>query len=574
MAYIVKQTNGSGRVYVHLAENHHIPELGQARQTRQHLGVLDPATGELLLSRQIEKLNPAILALLNKAGISCGKRRAPDPVRQSRKSGRQSLAADEPAAVEDIGEMHGLTQLCESIGLKKCLEVFGEDGAALFALAVWQVCTGDAQYLAEAWLDARLSPAALGAFDFSPSGMSALMDRTGGRRTRMDRFFQAWLAERCLPRAVIYDTTSISTCSEQLEDAEWGYNRDKEALPQINLAMAIDAGSGLPLAFRLLPGSISDVSTLATTGKFLAEYGLTGFSYCLDRGFFSNSNLRDMLQNSLHFVMGVPFTSNQALALAKQGRSLLQSSRSSILYGDEALRCAEMAWEVDMATKEQKDTPARKLKAFLFLNPERAVSRMQELERRLIGIEHLAAKQAFADAGKAEAWKIDNAKGLAKFFRVSKAAGAVRICRRDELVDEANMMAGLALYVADQQDKQMTAEQMLPVIRHRDTVEKVFDVFKNDNEQNRLRTGSAQHAQGRAFLGFLAAIVRTHLEACIRNAGLNKKLTTSEALAMLRKIRVVRFESGRRVMLEIPRKTRKLCAALNIPAPNPEHLNG
>ena len=573
MAYIVKQASSSGRVYVHLAENHHIPELGQARQTRKYLGVLDSATGELLLSRQIQKLDPTTEALLEKAGISHGNRHAPKPGRQARKSGKWILSADEPASVEDVGEMYALVHLCRSIGLKKCLAVYEEDGPALFALAIWQACTGDAQYLAEAWIETRPLPNALAEFDFSSSGMSALMYRIGSSRTKMDRFFQAWITEQRLPRAVIYDTTSISTYSERLEDAEWGYNRDKETLPQINLAMAIDADSGLPLAFRLLPGSISDVSTLVTTGKFLAEYGLTGFSYCLDRGFFSNSNLRDMLQNALHFVVGVPFTSRQALTLARQGHSLLQSSKSSILYGDQVLRQSEGTWEVNMGTKDGKDMPSKTIRAFLFLDPERAVNRMQSLERRLIEIERLAAQQVFTDAKDAEVWKKENAKGLARFFRVSDA-DAFRICRRNELVDEANMTAGLSLYVTDQQGAGMTPEQALPAIRGRDAVEKIFDVFKNDNEQSRLRTGNSQIAEGRVFLGFLAAVVRTHLEACMRKANLNKKLTINEALAMLRKIRVVRFESGRRVLLEIPRKTRNLCSALGIPEPDMTLPNG
>ena len=76
MAYIVRQKAANGRICVHLAENHHIPELRQARQTRRHLGVLDRESGELLLASGLPEPDAALLALLRKAGIAYEGRRA------------------------------------------------------------------------------------------------------------------------------------------------------------------------------------------------------------------------------------------------------------------------------------------------------------------------------------------------------------------------------------------------------------------------------------------------------------------------------------------------------------------
>ena len=44
-----------------------------------------------------------------------------------------------------------------------------------------------------------------------------------------------------------YDVTSISSYSKGIESLEWGYNRDKEKLPQLNLGMYYGESSGLPL---------------------------------------------------------------------------------------------------------------------------------------------------------------------------------------------------------------------------------------------------------------------------------------------------------------------------------------
>jgi len=569
MAYIVKQTSATGKIYVHLAVNHHISALKQARQSRQHLGVLDAESGELLLSKAVQQITPDIVALLAKSGIAYHGRHAPASGRQRKNALPSALRThDVPSAVEDIGEMHALLHLCRDLGLERSLSVFAQDGGALLILAIWQVCTGDAQYLAESWLDTRVLPSGWAAADFSSPSLSALMERIGGNQTLLDRFFRAWIAERAFPQAVIYDTTSISTYSEQLAEAEWGYNRDKESLPQINLAMAMDGMSGTPLAFRLLPGSIADVTTLLITGKFLAEYGLTTFSYSLDRGFYSSANLHELLLASLDFVIGVPFTNKQAVQVARTALPLLQSSKCSLLYGDQVMRQTATTWEVCMKTKAAPDTPPRSLKAFVFFDQERATNQTLQRERKLLELERLAAKQSFDDRQEAEAWRMENTKHLARFLQTLDHDGHPYITRRDDLIDEANAMAGLSVYVAHNEQTPMTAERALAVARGRDAVEKVFDVFKNDNHQSRLRTGKSDVAQGRVFVAFLAAIVRTNLECRMREAKLNKHLSIDEVLAGLRKIRVVRFESGNRVLLEIPKKTRTLMEALKIPAPS------
>lgn len=559
MAYIVKQRTRGGKMYVHLAINHHVPKLNQARQTREHLGVLDEQTGELLWNSKRPEPEAELLTLLTKAGITYQGQRAP---RAGRKLGIKHRFG-QPSAIEDIGEMHVLMHLCQSIGLDKCALEFGEDGPALLALAIWQACAGDPQYLAEFWLETRVLPETLHDVDFSSSAMSALMRRVGCARTLQDRFFRAWIKACGYPDAVIYDTTSLSTYSDRLEDAEWGYNRDHDILPQVNLALAADGRSGLPLAFRLLPGSISDVKTLLTTGEFLTEYGLKKFSYSLDRGFYSNANMRGLLADGLRFVIGVPFSNKQARNLVKNVQHELQSSSRSILYGEQVIRQTQSTWTVDMGTGEK----TRQAQAFVFLDQERATGQILGLEKKLLEIERLAGTEAFANRQEAELWRDENAKKLARYFKCNTES-PFEIRRNEATIDEACSMAGISLYIAYAgENVALNAEQALTIARGRDAIEKVFDVYKNDNNQNRLRTGDREIAQGRMLLAFLAAIARMALEARLRKAKLNKKFTVDEALAMFRKIKAVKFESGRRILLEIPKKTRELLNALEITSP-------
>ncbi|MDR2773251.1 MAG: hypothetical protein LBC19_00670, partial [Tannerella sp.] len=70
---------------------------------------------------------------------------------------------------------------------------------------------------------------------------------------------------------------------------QWGYNRDGEELPQINMGMVCSRESGLPFFYNTFPGSIVDAGTIKNTLKYMEEYKLQNFTlimvyqiYCAD----------------------------------------------------------------------------------------------------------------------------------------------------------------------------------------------------------------------------------------------------------------------------------------------------
>lgn len=61
---------------------------------------------------------------------------------------------------------------------------------------------------------------------------------------------------------IALDITSISSYSQLMKSCEWGYNRDHENLPQINLCMLFGEESMLPVYQTAYTGSLKDVTTL------------------------------------------------------------------------------------------------------------------------------------------------------------------------------------------------------------------------------------------------------------------------------------------------------------------------
>jgi len=110
-----------------------------------------------------------------------------------------------------------------------------------------------------------------------------------------------------------------------------------------------------------------------------------------------------------------------------------------------------------------------------------------------------------------------------------------------------------------------TAESVLGDYRARDTAEKLFDAFKTEDGQYRLRTASDPSVQGRFFLGFLTLILRAELEKRMHTAQLHRSMTTANVFDELAKIKALRTRQGSRILLEVSKKQRALLSSLNLP---------
>jgi len=207
---------------------------------------------------------------------------------------------------------------------------------------------------------------------------------------------------------VIHDTTSVSSYSDGLDLLEWGYNRDKEALPQLNFAMVVSRDRGRPLWFRVVPGSIPDVATLKVTKKELMALGLCDFKFALDRGYFSESNLIDLKSSKVGFTLGAPTTSKAAQRLIHDSAATLATPGSSFIYRGKRLRHVPGEYRIEGEDK-LKSVPAH-----VFLNPEQREELMARLEMGLLEFEDKVSTKWFNSPKTLTAWLKTNAKGLAK----------------------------------------------------------------------------------------------------------------------------------------------------------------
>lgn len=556
MAYIVKQSATHGRINVFLAENHHIPQKGP-RQTRTYIGILDVETNELILSSKQPEPNEALIELLSAKGITYNNKKANGPGRkQTRKTSASShtklINSIEKSGVFEIGRLNAFNYLAKESGLSACLSnTYGEVlGKRLLSAAIYQASEAMPFYLAGEWADDTGVGEAM-----SSSSLSRMLDEVGKNSELFNTFFTHWIKACGKPISVIHDTTSISSYSNSNDDIEWGYNRDCEQLPQINIALVVAKSSRLPIWFRMVSGSVPDVASLKLTCKILKSLGLKEFSFSLDRGYFSRSNLLEMLRTTIGFTLGAPTSQGQANQLVLSNKEALESIESSFLFNGKRMRHVTCEYLIEDKKGENMSVPGH-----LFLDLSRREAAACRMETTILELEQIAKESKFSSKAKADSWINENTGKLSDFFKVEGSNKQWCIVRNIDEITKNISTAGVALILTSRLG--LSAKEVLEDYRCRDIAEKVFDTLKNGIDVNRLRTANSNQINGRLFVAFIAVILRALIETKLKQKNLLSKYSIDEALAILKKIKQLKLPDESTVNIEIPKKARIIKEAI------------
>ncbi len=559
MAFVIKQRGAGGKISIHVAQSVHRPGRTPCH-VRQHLGVLDPETNELVLAKGKPEPDDGLLELLAAKGVVYKGRRAPDRRRSAAVVAGPATSGPcgcGPLRLEELGRTAVLCALARESGLLDALrEAFGEAvGGRLLVVAMHQVCEGAPLYMTGEWADAICGGAVGG---LSAPTVAGLVRDVGADLDARRRFSAAWIRACGMPKALVHDTTSLSTYAA-LDGAEWGYNRDGDDLPQLNLALVAARDSRVPIWYRTIPGSVPDVSSLKATAALLTDLGLTDFSFTLDRGYFSSGNVADMLEKGIRFTIGVPLHLKQAKAALKAKRRALTAFKRAFLAEGSALGHAE--WEYVLTRGDGTQTA---LAAHLYFNRERQAQSAARLGKIVLELKERADRLEFEGYRQAKDWIAENAGAHAKYLAPGRDGErhCVRIKYNRVSAATANFGVTMILTSNPADAPRPDHEDVLADYRSRDMAEKIFDAYKNATGNDRIRTGKTDSAEGRVFLAFLAVTLRSLFENRLRETSLKRSVNVPEALARLAKIRRLVPVNGAPLLLEVPRKSRELAEAI------------
>lgn len=517
MAYRIEKHVGDA-VYVYEATSSWDADKKQPRQTRTYLGKRDPRTGAVI------------------------------PPRQSRT----------PRSAKDYGNWYLLSHIATKLGLPALLQqVFSDDASVLLALAVFEVSEAAPLYLLPQWVETTYIndvPA------LSSSDLSRLTQRLGRMDVERDTFFQRWIAHCSPVQTMVFDITSLSSYSTLLHEVEWGYNRDHDPLPQVNLGMVYAEDTQRPLYYQVYPGSIRDVSTLSNMIRYCEAFALAPELFVMDRGFYSAANVAALLNQPVPFLLPLPRSVGLFPELLQQQYQTLRALPNSFLFQNDLL--CHVQTTVPLGLKP--------VEAHIYFDPARFHAQATHFLTRLWQAEAALVGHQFRSQKDAQHALSSQTPGAAAFFRCSATEQQVTMVRDALTIQQHLTPMGVTIFLTNHPD--LDRLQLLRIYRQKDVIEKAFDVVKHELDGQRLRGHSTEAITGRLFLKFLSLIVYSALQQTMREQQLFAEYSVREMLYELKKLRVVEMLNGKCLLTEVSKRQREIFEAFDIAVPTLKNL--
>jgi len=347
-----------------------------------------------------------------------------------------------------------------------------------------------------------------------------LFMRVGRDETLQQSFF----ANRCASikeRAVLaYDSTTISTYSENQIEARYGYNKDEDGLKTIKLLTLYSIETRQPVAFTKQPGNLPDVITIENALKQLSILGLGDAEIITDNGYFSERNLAALFLAHFDFVTLVK-TSLKWVKAEIDGHLDDFVSVSSACPFDSGIHGITLTLMRDFVKvrkyasrksgmqKGSEEIFRRRVYLHLYFNSARKAEEEISFDNDLIELKRNIEEGAvMEDLPKAAQNK------AAKFLQIKKWGSKARVSFHEAACREAKKHLGFFALISNSEKDPF---ECLSKYRKRETIESFFGAMKQRADGTRIRVWDTDTLRGRMFVQFIALCYYEYLNNEIRN---------------------------------------------------------
>lgn len=225
--------------------------------------------------------------------------------------------------------------------LKECFPL--ETAAQIYCYALIQ-CANDFTYIDQ--IDDYYQESILAlkykdyGFKMGYTALGNLLHHLGSHGNPVRAFEQKMIEDSS--KNIAIDGHVIRSCSEENDLAEAGYKMKLMKAPQVNVLIAFDVKTHLPLMYRTYRGSSVDKSSVVS---FLESRRFKDVKFMVDRGFYSKDALELMSSNGNCYIIPLPENSTVFKRIKKtleytSGEFIYQSSKkdtSRIVYYRETI---------------------------------------------------------------------------------------------------------------------------------------------------------------------------------------------------------------------------------------------
>jgi len=385
---------------------------------------------------------------------------------------------------------------------------------------------------------------------FSSQRLSRLIEKIGS--SSVDRLIGKSILKRLgTRRTLLYDITSVSSYSRGIGILEWGYNRDGDTLPQVNISLIIDRAEGIPVMYEVYPGRIVDVSTLSNTVKKLKGHGVEECMLVLDRGFFSVINIEQLHREGIDYIISAPHSLKTVKMALSRAQKALNDPNNMKLYNNEPLFIVDTEVQIGDIT----------VKGYCYYNPKRAREEEEKFYRRLYDIkEVIEGIKPFNRRDLKQ--RIEEVAGqYKKYFKIKIGRDRITVSFRNNAIRQrTNRMGKFIILYSGEIDWQ----ECLSSYKGKYLIEEGFDILKNDLRFYTPHVHKENTLRGLLFIHFLALLLKMRLLKMMRDKGIIKKYSITGLLTELSKLKLIELSDGSIIKTEQTKKQKEILSLLNL----------
>ena len=330
-----------------------------------------------------------------------------------------------------------------------------------------------------------------------------LFKDVGRNEDGVQRYFSSRATRLDKSPVLAFDSTTISTYSENQSEARRGFNKDGNGLNTIKLLTLYSVKAREPLAFAKQPGNIPDVISIENTLEQLKCLDLETPLIVTDNGYYSQKNMMEFARSNVKFLTLVDPNIVWVRETVDALREMLAGMSSTCPFdpsvcGATSLRMHEFN-RIRQRSRNgkvagEKETFSRRLYVHVYYSPDNEAKKGLTFRKDLLELKAQIA-DGTTEFTKSAQKKID------KYLICSRKGrgGKLKVGFNDEAIAEAKKYFGYFALVSNQTMDTFTA---LENYRLREKIEELFAVQKGKLDGARPRTWYPDNLRGRQFVQF------------------------------------------------------------------------
>lgn len=476
---------------------------------------------------------------------------------ENAKNGSADVKKDDRGSEQFENRQYGAVWLLEKLA-EQChikddlMDVFQYDETIVndvLTLAIFPMLSGWSYAQTARWQKYTKTPSD---HFLQPSYITRLTQRITNQH-RMEFLHARILREK--PNALLAcDSTTRSGYEHCLADIRWGKNKDNSAMMNTLEVVVYSITSHEPIYYRTFAGNENDKRTVRAIMADLKELGIDDLTIIFDRGYESDDNFVEMIEDDQPFLMcGIvsrePIYSN-ILKIRYNKRGIPENMKY-----DKANHC----YYAQFSQPYRVDGKEAELKVNLYMDIERRAKELSILNEAIRDEEEKIKNKI--SSGKS--FDIDQFNNSLDYHKVLEDMSYIQ---KEKAIAREENIAG---FFASIQFKLNTgAKESMEFYGLRDEQEKYFEEMKDQLGFNMQNNWSEDGKTGRLFILFIGLILRNKVRSVWKEKLKSQGYPSSvDVLHDMVPIRMNEYPDGNILITDFTTSQMTICEAFGIEPP-------